>query len=318
MQQAAVRFGREFLNAFEASKKDKGIDWYLEPVPRGRNENGEITYLPRNTSIPRWASNTTAQGLGVSPFEGVERNQEVTGRVTVARQWAEQYSKVPGIQDSYKELMRILEEQRGIARDESLPPAARRDIDEKALKMRKDRHAHTLGTLHDKMRAHENADVRRLWEDTTKILKLPRMPFPPDDEGGLNDMGNPASPRTGPSGGAPSGVQPPPSSNAPQPAPSSPRGSGGPATRAPRTVEERERRSPGRTRSANERQRRIEQLQTNPNFRERFLKQLATHRSQGNVRQIEELEGILEEAFGSNYAETLEIERGGSTKAREG
>lgn len=309
MQQAAVRFGREFLNAFEASKKDKGIDWYLEPVPRGRNENGEIIYQPRNTSIPRWAANNAAQGLGVSPLEGAEGTTGVNNRTKVARQWAEQYNKVPGIQDNYKELMRILEEQRGIAHDESLPEEARPDDYKEALMLRKKVYRHDLGNLHDFMRAHTNENVRRLWEDTTKILKLPRMPFPPADKGGLNDMGMPASPRTGPSGGSGSSGTTqagPASGSPPTPPPTAPSSSpSGTTRRTQRTTEERERRSPGRTRSEVVKRQKVEQLQTNPNFRRRFLDQLAYHQSLGDAPQIVEAEELLREAFGPNYEDVI-------------
>ena len=87
--------------------------------------------------------------------------------------------------------------------------------------------------------------------------------------------------------------------------PRRPRPGAGPAARAPRTTEETERRSPGRTQTENMRQRQAEQLRTDPGFRQRFLEQLARHQSLGHTPQIEEAQGLLEEAFGPNYEDII-------------
>ncbi|OHA64413.1 MAG: hypothetical protein A2842_00805 [Candidatus Wildermuthbacteria bacterium RIFCSPHIGHO2_01_FULL_48_25] len=85
--QAATAIGRDFVNRLEKGKKPE--DWYFELTER-KDEAGNAWRAPRNAAMPRYLASSAAQGLGLSPVEGLETTNAVTQRANVANILASQ------------------------------------------------------------------------------------------------------------------------------------------------------------------------------------------------------------------------------------
>ena len=94
MQQAAVHFGRDFMNAIEQSKDarlERDPNYYFEPVARGRRgpEGAEYTvYQPRNPALARQFASTPSQALGFSPVPDAETTNQLKDKTKMARDQA--------------------------------------------------------------------------------------------------------------------------------------------------------------------------------------------------------------------------------------
>ncbi|MDP2665008.1 MAG: hypothetical protein Q8O97_03675, partial [bacterium] len=132
MSKAAETFGRDFINRFERGKKE--ADWYFK-IQERKDKEGNTWWTPRNVAMPRYLASSAAQGLGITPLEGLDATRPVNARIKTANAEARARGTAsPGtgtpqttqetIQNEINQLIRREQELRNLVEQAQGPAAA--------------------------------------------------------------------------------------------------------------------------------------------------------------------------------------------------
>jgi hypothetical protein len=179
--QAATTFGRDFLNQLETTKRS--ADWYFEI--------DSVTKRPRNIAMARYFASSAAQGLGISPLEGLAGPPDINRRAAVANAWAPHVEKLGNDYLKFQGAMRAKNRLEQGQRIGTLLPAQMNQLRQDVRRY--------YTELETELKGNTDAAVRTLWLRVENTIRPS-----PGAGGGQTRQQNPSPRQTPLSGGRPS------------------------------------------------------------------------------------------------------------------